>query len=137
MFLETCPVVGDTCPVTGRSCPVVPSTSHLTTGHPKFLTLLYAPWDSASKNALQQFSAAALSSRRVLEDRGQELIVFVTVSARFCVRFDQSCCCCIHPLWLFSHTVAVRVRSTARRALVYVKSLVPTDFLLPVWAFST
>ena len=50
-----------------------------TTSHPRFLTLLYAPWDSQSKKTLSDYVAAAHTSKKILEEQGQEQIVFSTV----------------------------------------------------------
>ena len=56
-----------------------------TTHHPKFLALLYAPWDSVCKKALQDFSAAAHATAKIFEEQGKEKLVFVTVSTGSCI----------------------------------------------------
>jgi hypothetical protein len=62
-----------------------------TTGHAKFLALMYAPWDSASQRALREFTAAAMSSQALLAERNLAPLVFVTVRA---VRQQPRAACC-------------------------------------------
>ena len=57
-----------------------------TTGHPKFLALMHSPWDATCKTAVRDFTAAAEGSKKILEARGLEQIVFVTVRAIFPAR---------------------------------------------------
>jgi hypothetical protein len=50
-----------------------------TTSHPKFLALMHSPWDVICQKAVREFTKAAQESQRILQERGDAKIVFVTV----------------------------------------------------------
>lgn len=113
-----------------------------TTHHPKFIALMHSPWDATCKKAVASFKAAAHVSKQLLEERGQEPIVFVTVCSvtvwspfvvaplikaiarSFVMR------ACVYYWW-------ANCRWTARRARVFVKGLGPRVSLLRALASST
>ena len=89
LALAVTSVQGDT-PATTETESVVQALDEtsfkaFTTSHPRFLTLLYAPWDSQSKKTLSDYVAAAHASKKILQEQGQEQIVFSTV--RFVAHF--------------------------------------------------